>query len=103
MRTGVAPGNRIPHGNRTAARIAQRHRCSPAAKTGCPAELPFLTDRESATGPADESSPRRASGRDELLKSSRRRLLSDMAGITLFAAGFGIVYGLAARAAGFSP
>jgi 4-azaleucine resistance transporter AzlC len=36
------------------------------------------------------------------LSASRRRLIADTVGITLSAAGFGLVYGLAARAAGFS-
>jgi 4-azaleucine resistance transporter AzlC len=35
--------------------------------------------------------------------ASRRRLLADTLGIALSAGAFGIVYGLAARAAGFSP
>ncbi len=38
-----------------------------------------------------------------LLQASRRRLVSDGLGIIVTAAGFGLVYGLAARAAGFSP
>jgi 4-azaleucine resistance transporter AzlC len=37
------------------------------------------------------------------LKASRRRLLFDLVGIAVSAGGFGFVYGLAARAAGFSP
>ena len=39
---------------------------------------------------------------DDALSASRRRLVADTVGITLSAAGFGLVYGLAARAAGFS-
>jgi 4-azaleucine resistance transporter AzlC len=38
----------------------------------------------------------------DTLSASRRRLVADTVGITLSAAGFGLVYGLAARAAGFS-
>ena len=37
------------------------------------------------------------------LADSRRRLLMDSLGIMVSAAGFGLVYGLSARAAGFSP
>ena len=37
------------------------------------------------------------------LADSRRRLLMDSVGIMVSAAGFGLVYGLSARAAGFSP
>ncbi len=37
------------------------------------------------------------------VRASRRRLLLDSLGIVAAAAGFGFVYGLAARAAGFSP
>lgn len=37
------------------------------------------------------------------LRASRRQLLQDSLGIMLSAAGFGLVYGLSARAAGFSP
>lgn len=37
------------------------------------------------------------------LKASRRRLVLDGIGIMVTAGGFGLVYGLAARAAGFSP
>jgi 4-azaleucine resistance transporter AzlC len=36
------------------------------------------------------------------ISASRRRLVADTAGISLSAAGFGLVYGLAAHAAGFS-
>jgi 4-azaleucine resistance transporter AzlC len=39
----------------------------------------------------------------ETLGANRRRLLIDAAGIAVSAAGFGFVYGLAARQAGFSP
>lgn len=38
----------------------------------------------------------------DTLSASRRRLVADTVGIALSAAGFGLVYGLAARAAGFS-
>src|SRR6185369_4128603 len=37
------------------------------------------------------------------LDASRRRLLRDSVGIMVSAGGFGLVYGLSARAAGFSP
>ena len=37
------------------------------------------------------------------LQASRRRLLADSAGIAVSAVGFGFVYGLSAREAGFSP
>lgn len=37
------------------------------------------------------------------LQASRRRLLQDSLGIMVSAGGFGLVYGLSARAAGFSP
>jgi 4-azaleucine resistance transporter AzlC len=39
----------------------------------------------------------------ETLGANRRRLMIDAAGIAVSAAGFGFVYGLAARQAGFSP
>ena len=44
-----------------------------------------------------------ASGPDEGLTASRRRLLTEATGIAASAAGFGFVYGLSARDAGFSP
>src|SRR5258706_2158858 len=37
------------------------------------------------------------------VRESRRRLLKDSLGIMVSAGGFGLVYGLSARAAGFSP
>ena len=37
------------------------------------------------------------------IRNSRRRLLKDSVGIMVSAGGFGLVYGLSARAAGFSP
>jgi 4-azaleucine resistance transporter AzlC len=40
---------------------------------------------------------------DEALRASRRRLATDAIGIGVSAAGFGFVYGLSARGAGFSP
>ena len=40
---------------------------------------------------------------DSLLRASRRRVVVDSLGIAVSATGFGFVYGLAARAAGFSP
>ena len=52
-------------------------------------DLPALTD---VPGPTD----------DALLRASRRRLIADAIGIAVSAAGFGFVYGLAARQAGFS-
>jgi 4-azaleucine resistance transporter AzlC len=39
----------------------------------------------------------------DALQASRRRLMVDGLGIIVTAAGFGLVYGLAARSAGFSP
>ncbi len=39
----------------------------------------------------------------ELLSASRRQLLLESAGIAISSGGFGLVYGLAARNAGFSP
>ena len=40
---------------------------------------------------------------DEALRASRRRIATDAIGIGVSAAGFGFVYGLSARGAGFSP
>ena len=40
---------------------------------------------------------------EQVLQASRRRLVTDALGIGVSAAGFGFVYGLAARDAGFSP
>jgi predicted branched-subunit amino acid permease len=40
---------------------------------------------------------------DAELRASRRRVVLDSLGIAVSAAGFGFVYGLAARSAGFSP
>jgi predicted branched-subunit amino acid permease len=37
------------------------------------------------------------------LGASRRRLIQDSLGIMVSAGGFGLVYGLSARAAGFAP
>jgi 4-azaleucine resistance transporter AzlC len=51
---------------------------------------------------ADPSDPADAS-KDPALAASRRRLVLDGLGIIATAAGFGLVYGLSARAAGFSP
>lgn len=42
-------------------------------------------------------------GDDSVLQASRRRLLSEALGIAVSAAGFGFVYGLSARQAGFTP
>ena len=44
-----------------------------------------------------------AAGAPEALAASRRRVLVDATGIAVSAAGFGFVYGLSAREAGFSP
>src|SRR6476620_8064070 len=40
---------------------------------------------------------------DVELRASRRTLLADSGGLAVGAVGFGLVYGLAAREAGFSP
>jgi 4-azaleucine resistance transporter AzlC len=58
-------------------------------------DLPALSD----TGPAEAPAPEPT----EDLASSRRRVLVDGAGIAVAALGFGFVYGLSARQAGFSP
>ncbi|HKB28759.1 MAG TPA: AzlC family ABC transporter permease, partial [Candidatus Limnocylindrales bacterium] len=42
-------------------------------------------------------------GIDSDLRASRRRVVVDSLGIAISATGFGFVYGLAARSAGFSP
>jgi predicted branched-subunit amino acid permease len=55
-------------------------------------DLPALTE---LTGTEDRASPE--------LRASRRRLLTDAIGIGVSAGGFGFVYGLSAREAGFSP
>jgi branched chain amino acid efflux pump len=57
-------------------------------------DLPAL----SATAPT--TSP---SGADPTLEASRRRLVTEALGIAVSAMGFGFVYGLSAREAGFSP
>jgi 4-azaleucine resistance transporter AzlC len=44
-----------------------------------------------------------AIAKDEGLRASRRRLMADAVGIAVSAGGFGFVYGLSAREAGFSP
>jgi 4-azaleucine resistance transporter AzlC len=49
------------------------------------------------------STSHRHSGGTMSLEASRRRLLIDSLGIMVSAGGFGLVYGLSARAAGFSP
>lgn len=54
----------------------------------------------------DDTAPVGAAGRDDTtpaLSASRRRLYTDGLGVIASASGFGLVYGLAARAAGFSP
>jgi 4-azaleucine resistance transporter AzlC len=50
-----------------------------------------------AAAPAPPAAPT-----PEALRASRRRLLLDLAGIVASAAGFGVVFGLTARGAGFS-
>ncbi len=47
--------------------------------------------------------PQTAGPGDGDLRTSRRRLITEAAGIVVSAAGFGFVYGLAANKAGFSP
>jgi 4-azaleucine resistance transporter AzlC len=54
-----------------------------------------------SAGPADRI-PGPASPDPLTLAAARRRLLLDMAGIVASAAGFGVVFGLTARASGFS-
>ncbi len=56
-----------------------------------------MTDRPAVDPPALEASA------PESLNSSRRRLLMEALGIAVSAVGFGFVYGLSAREAGFSP
>ena len=63
-------------------------------------DLPPLTDSPEAT--PDSPVPGSTDGGDDLARS-RRRLQLDGLGIIASAGGFGFVYGLAARAAGFSP
>ena len=53
--------------------------------------------------PAATFDPDRAPPDPAVLAESRRRLLMDALGIAVAAVGFGFVYGLAAREAGFSP
>jgi 4-azaleucine resistance transporter AzlC len=64
-------------------------------------DVPPLTERASAGAPANETGPGSRSSEVDLA-ASRRRLQLDGLGIIVSAAGFGFVYGLAARAAGFS-
>ena len=67
--------------------------------------------RRSCADPAERTPPGRpgastasmASMTDDELRTSRRRLATDAIGIGVSAAGFGFVYGLSARGAGFSP
>jgi 4-azaleucine resistance transporter AzlC len=64
-------------------------------------DIPALTPPDDgATVPGGTPAPLTD---DETLRASRRQLLSDAFGIGVSAAGFGFVYGLAARDAGFSP
>jgi branched chain amino acid efflux pump len=57
-----------------------------------PSPIPMDTTAPDADAPGTES-----------LAASRRRLLMEALGIAISAAGFGFVYGLSARQAGFSP
>ena len=59
-------------------------------------DVPALSDPVPPAAPA-------APGPTEDLATSRRRVLMDGAGISVAALGFGFVYGLSARQAGFSP
>jgi len=59
-------------------------------------------DVPALTAPRGETARTRPSAETELA-TSRRRLILDSLGIIASVSGFGLVYGLAARAAGFSP
>jgi 4-azaleucine resistance transporter AzlC len=59
-------------------------------------DVPALSHSGSAATPAELAAAAE-------LAASRRRLVADGLGIIAAASGFGLVYGLAARAAGFSP
>ena len=61
-----------------------------------------MTDPVDAS-PAPDSGARDASAPEATLAESRRRLLMEALGIAVSATGFGFVYGLSAREAGFSP
>jgi len=61
-----------------------------------------MTRPSSAGSPATDSSASEST-EVEALDSSRRRLLMEALGIAVSAVGFGFVYGLSAREAGFSP
>lgn len=61
-------------------------------------DVPALTRTSEAS-----SSEAEAEAADDEVAASRRRLRLDGLGIVATAIGFGLVYGLAARAAGFSP
>ena len=64
-------------------------------------DVPALT-AETTGGPvADRPQPPATDA--ETVRTSRRRLVTDAIGIGVSAAGFGFVYGLSARQAGFSP
>ena len=56
-----------------------------------------MTDPVLAAGGPDSPAP------ESTLAESRRRLLMESLGIAVSAIGFGFVYGLSARQAGFSP
>ena len=70
-------------------------------------DIPALTPTSAAPGTATDptravtGNPRPAT--EAGVEASRRRLMLDGLGIIASAGGFGLVYGLAARAAGFSP
>jgi 4-azaleucine resistance transporter AzlC len=61
-------------------------------------DVPALTD-----APADDKSEDAATPGTASAEESRRRLLVEALGIAVSAIGFGFVYGLSAREAGFSP
>jgi 4-azaleucine resistance transporter AzlC len=63
-------------------------------------DVPALTP---ASGSAGAAADAQRAATDVEVNASRRRLVVDGLGIIATAAGFGLVYGLAARAAGFSP
>ena len=55
------------------------------------------------TDPANPTAPEQPAAAETTLAESRRRLLMEALGIGVSAAGFGFVFGLAARDAGYSP
>lgn len=62
-------------------------------------DVPALID----TGPLTSAAPSTGGAEPDALAASRRRLMTEALGIAVSATGFGFVYGLAARDAGFSP